>query len=174
MARSRRVPLDPDSVGITGRLDVEMPPEPKKTRSKANKEPKRVNLPSAEEADSKYERLLQEMNHSELVTACRLAGFKADRSMPQSVLRQALRTGVFPNNTPSPIWKMRDQVQAYLDSHPKIMVNPKVCPKDCSQHPDLVVMQCYRSMVTVIASAKSSEVRNSALERSKRGRAPQN
>lgn len=171
--RSRRTPLDPDSVGITGRLDVETPPEPKKTRARAKKEPKRVSLLSADEADSQYEQLLQGMNHSELVEACRLAGLKADRSMPQSALREALRTGVLSCDAPSFIWKMRDQVQDYLDSHPKVAVNPKVCPKNCSQHPDLIVMQCHRSMVTVMASAKSSDVRNNALERSKRGRAPQ-
>jgi hypothetical protein len=166
--KTDRVPMDPDSVGITVRLDVEPPPEPKKPRSRAKKEPKRVNLPPAEESDRRYEQLLQEMNHSELVEACRLAGLKADRTMPQSKLRDALRTGVLSYDKPSFIWKMRDELQDYLDSHPKVAVNPKVCPKDCALHPDLIVVQCYRSTETIRASAKSSDVRKKALERSSR------
>jgi len=175
--RTDQVSPDPDSSGITVRLDVESPPEPKKKRAKAKKEPKRVVLSSAEEADLKYEQLLQVMNHSELVEACRLAGLKADRTMEQSVLREALRTGVLVYDKPSSVWRMRDQLQEYLDAHPKVPVNPKVCPKDCSQHPDLIVMQCHRSMVTVIASSRSTDVRKNALERSshmgpKKGRGP--
>jgi len=123
----------------------------KVTVAKKKKKPEEVQqkvaeilyVPSEEEAEEAIRRDLADCNSSELVEICRKLGLVADRTVPMSDLRRMALTGEQVPVKRSRIQEIRELVQGYIDRNPSYGTDPRVCPRDCSRHPDFWVLSCY-------------------------------
>lgn len=137
------------------------PAKPKRKRKKGPAVV--VEAPNHDEAEEWLSGVYANLNHSEAVEVARLIGIEVDRSIPRTEIVDMLLAGKQDSSVTSRIWGMRHKVQDFLDRHPMLGVNPKACPRNCALHHDMIVMQCYRHMATLIATDRSSR----AVERAK-------
>lgn len=131
--------------------------KPKAERKRKSKIPLRVQIPEAGVSMRGALAYLLGKNQSELVEMCRMAGLRADRSFPKSVLVDMVLNHAQTEKHQSVVEVMRTDIMDFLEAHPSVKADPEVCPRDCSKHPDFFVIFCHKEMATRISAFKHSE-----------------
>ena len=115
------------------------------------KKTKRIVI-SPEKARAAFEAKLAEASKSELCHHLRLVGYKITENISKAELRRACLNDTqeqLEERSNKSINDYRQKLMQLFANRPDISAGPS-CPKNCWQHPDLVVILCYQQLKAVI------------------------
>ena len=132
-------------------LDAEVAAKPKRKRKAEKSQASSVLLRSAERLRTDTVAELESCNTTELVDLCLRSDVKATCMLSRQEL---IELYLGERNAPSAISRvgvLRDRINEYMRHDTLLRTGPE-CPRDCWQHPDLVVLCCYERLGSAVAT----------------------